>query len=94
VSATRPTAGVRFAVERVEEEADGGAFVYRGFVHAPDGDLALEVRVERPSGVTRATVEGADAKLEAQAAALVRAATKSALSEGVAPPRKIVRWRG
>jgi len=29
-----------------------------------------------------------------QAAALVRAATKTAVAEGTAPPRKIVRWRG
>ncbi len=93
MSATRPTAGVRVVVERAEDDGEA-AFLYRGFVHLPDRDHALEVRLERPGGAATAKVEGGDAKLEAQAAALVRAATKSAIAEGAAPPRKIVRWRG
>jgi hypothetical protein len=93
VSDPKLTAGARFEVTRVVDEASGGV-VYRGFVHLPEGDRALEVRLDAATGAASAEVEGGDEKLASQAAALVRAATKSALAEGAAPPRKIVRWRG
>lgn len=40
----RPTAGVRYAIERAGEEE--ATTVYRGFAHLPDKDLPLEVRVD------------------------------------------------
>ena len=96
----RPSAGARYSVEKAEERED--AVIYRGFVHLPDRDLPLEVRIELPGGATRAAIgegqgsaEGPGrADMEKAAAALVRAATKSALASGSALPRKIVRWRG
>jgi hypothetical protein len=90
---TRPTHGVRFAVERAEGAE--GALVYRGHAHLPDADLGLEVRLEAGGGKATATIGDAGersaalvAALELAAARLVRSAAK-----GEAPPRKIVRWR-
>ena len=88
----RPSAGVRFVVERGDEPRDG-AWRYTGFAHVPDGDLPLEITVTVPSGATTARVDGRP-DLDAPAAALVRAATKSAVAAGTAPPRRVVRWRG
>ena len=92
----RPDFGVRYSVERVG--ADAQAVTYRGHAHLPSASIALEVRVALPNGATEARVLGegvADAaELQRAAAALVRAATKSAVASGRALPRKIVRWRG
>jgi hypothetical protein len=88
----RPSAGVRFVLERGDQPRDG-AWRYAGFAHVPGGDLPAEVAVSVPSGATTARVEGR-ADLEPAAAALVRAATKSAVAAGGTPPRKVVRWRG
>jgi len=89
----RPAHGARFAVERAEESP---AFViYRGFVHLPEHDWPLELRIELPSGAITASIdEAAPSGLDKTAAALVRAATKAAVSAGNSLPRKIVRWRG
>ena len=92
MSGDQPATGARFVLTRCEVE-DAAAIIYRGHVHLPAAMLPLEVRVELPGGATRATLEGGTRELESQAGALVRAATKSAVADGVAPPRKIVRWR-
>jgi hypothetical protein len=89
----RPSAGVRYALEKAEETSE--AVRYRGFVHLPDADLPLEVRVDLPGGATHAEVgPGGTAEMEKAAAALVRAATKALVAAGGPLPRKIVRWRG
>jgi hypothetical protein len=90
--AGRPTEGARYVVERAE--ADATRVIYRGTAHLPDADLPLEVTVALPSGATSASLPGAPPELEKAAAALIRAATKSAVASGAALPRKIVRWRG
>lgn len=88
-ASARPSAGARYVLEKAEEGPL--AVIYRGFVHLPDADVPMEVRVELPGGATSARAAGAEAAaLEKTAAALVRAATKG----GGALPRKIVRWRG
>jgi len=88
----RPATGARYVLERTSEQPD--CVVYRGFVHLPDADLALEVTVQVPGGATRAVLKGGPAELERVASALVRSATKSAVHAGRPLPRKIVRWRG
>ncbi len=87
---------MRFVLEREGEGAASGegAVIYRGFAHTKDADHPLEVTVELPSGATRAKLEGGAVEMEKVAAALVRAATKSAVTGGGSLPRKIVRWRG
>jgi hypothetical protein len=105
-SQKRPTAGVRYALERADD--DGAATIYRGFAHVPDADLPIEVRVEQPSGEpgvvdrssVRASIDAAAAEgghdvpgLEKAAAALVKAAARAARDAGRPLPRRIVRWR-
>jgi hypothetical protein len=98
----RPTAGVRYAIERAGEE--GSATEYRGFAHLPDADLAVVVRVVVPEDgpEVRANVtakiersgEGRDAaELEKGIVALVKAAVRGARDAGRPLPRRIVRWR-
>lgn len=94
---TRPTAGVRYVVDRVEAEA---GVVYRGFAHLPSADVPLEVRIAA-DGSTTASLEASEElsaeskrEMEKEAAALVRSATKGALTSGALPPRRIARWRG
>jgi hypothetical protein len=92
----RPAFGARYAVDRVDGEP-GADVLYRGFVHLPDADLPLVVRVGE-AGAT-AVVEApsapppARAELERAAASLVRAAVRAPLAEARTPPRRIVRWR-
>jgi hypothetical protein len=89
----RPASGARYIATR--EEIGEGSVVYRGLVRLPDADLPLEITVALPSGATRAVVQGdGAAEHEKTAAALVRAATKSAVAAGEELPRKIERWRG
>jgi hypothetical protein len=88
----RPASGARYIAER--GEMGQGSVVYRGLVRLPDADLPLEVTVTLPSGATRAVVEGGAPEHEKIAAALIRAATKSAVAAGEELPRKIERWRG
>ncbi len=88
----RPVSGARYIVERAE--SGEGSVVYRGLVRLPDADLPLEITVTLPSGATRALVQGSAAEHEKTAAALIRAATKSAVASGEELPRKIERWRG
>lgn len=96
----RPSAGVRYALTRVEA---GEGVVYRGFAHLQGADAPLEVRIAT-SGAAEARVEatalpeGAQAahtvaEIEREAAALVKAAVKSASAAGRPPPRKVTRWR-
>ncbi len=88
----RPASGARYIAELAERGE--GTIVYRGLVRLPDADLALEVTITLPGGATRAVVEGGAPEHEKTAAALLRAATKSAVASGEELPRKIERWRG
>jgi hypothetical protein len=89
----RPVSGARYIVERAEVSEE--RVVYRGLVRLPDADLPLEVTVALPGGATRAAVQAGDAvEHEKTAAALIRAATKSAVAAKEELPRKIERWRG
>jgi hypothetical protein len=102
-SQKRPTAGVRYALERSDE--DSTTTIYRGFAHVPDADLPLEVRVSRPaeSSADRAVVQAKvevpgeprdSTAIEKEAAALVKAASRAARDANRPLPRRIVRWRG
>lgn len=89
----RPAAGTRYILDHVGDEA--GAALYRGHAHRPDASLPLQARVALSDGRVQASVSGLDdaterERLEREAAALVRAATKGR----DAMPRRIVRWRG
>lgn len=97
----RPTAGIRYAVERTG--LDGTTVIYSGFAHLPDADVPLLVRVEDDEAAGRTNViakvdgatEGADGvAIERAAAALIKAAARGARDAGRALPRRIVRWRG
>ena len=88
----RPAGGARYIAELAE--SGEGTVVYRGLVRLPDADLTLVATITLPGGATRATVEGGAAEHEKTAAALIRAATKSAVASGAELPRKIERWRG
>lgn len=88
----RPVSGARYIVERAEVGEE--SVVYRGLVRLPGADLPLEVTVALPGGATRAVVQGDAAEHEKTAAALIRAATKSAVAAKEELPRKIERWRG
>ena len=100
---TRPATGVRYVLERVDGEGKseaGGGALYRGFAHLPGADVPMEVRVQA-GGAVEASVDVAAlpeggpeaAELVREAAALLKAAVKPALSAGRTPQRKVVRWR-
>jgi hypothetical protein len=98
----RPSAGARYALERAGAD-DAQDLVYRGFVHLPGGDVAVEVRLARSGeGSARASVDAAAipeggpsaADLERAAAALVKTAVKAAGAAERPPPRRLTRWRG
>lgn len=101
-SQKRPTAGVRYAVERSGDE--GKVVTYNGFAHLPDADVPLVVRVEQSDdadGRTNVVAKVEDAAgvadgaaLERAAAALIKAAARGAKDAGRSLPRRIVRWRG
>lgn len=98
-SNARPSAGVRFVLERKSVEPE--LVTYEGFAHLPDADVPLVVRIALPGGAVSATGSAAASVDDARAAALakavtplVRAATKAQAAAGQALPRKIVRWRG
>jgi hypothetical protein len=89
----RPDSGVRYMLEHAGEES--GVAHYRGHAHRPKDSLRLEVRVSLADGRVEATLSDLDdaaerQRLEREAAALVRAATKGLETL----PRRIVRWRG
>ncbi len=54
----RPTAGVRYAIERSKEPSgeDATTTIYRGFAHLPDRDWPLEVRVDEARSSVTATL--------------------------------------
>lgn len=92
--AGHPEHGVR--IELVLEEREGARATYQGFAFTHEARHVLVVVAELEGA--RATLAGDDkpanaAAIEKAAAALVRAATRAELEEGVAVPRKIVRWR-
>lgn len=97
----RPDRGVRYVLDRVPGEGES-SFHYRGRIEGDEGGWPLEVEVttgaETPDGlgvtalVRQAPAERAAAH-EKLAAAMVRAAVRRALKEGLSPPRRIQRWR-
>lgn len=100
-SQKRPTTGVRYAVER--SDVDGAVVIYNGFAHLPGADVPLIVRVEHDDVEGRANVVAKvddvsgvfdGPAIERAAAALIKAAARSARDAGRALPRRIVRWRG
>lgn len=89
----RPAAGTRYILDHAGEQAD--AALYQGYAHRPDASLPLQARVSLTDGRVQATLSGLDdaaerERLEREASALVRAATKGHETM----PRRIVRWRG
>lgn len=89
-----PSHGVRF--ELVLRHAEAGGALYEGLARTTGAELALRVSAERAGA--RAELTGAERPanaeaLEKLAAALVRAATRVELEEGLPVPHKIVRWR-
>jgi hypothetical protein len=97
IIATFPASGFRLSLERNLTNADDAspalgpaAFTYRGDLHFAD-------RVEPASctvfadGTVR--VDVAPEELHEKVRLLVRAAIKGPLREGLAPPRRIQRWR-
>ena len=89
---SRPSAGVRYVVERAEQTETRAR--YQGFAHLPDRDLPLSVEIDLSTFASKASLSGGPPELEKAAAALVRSATRAAVAASSALPRKIVRWRG
>ncbi|WP_044249010.1 hypothetical protein [Chondromyces apiculatus] len=96
---TRPSSGVRYAVEHAEG-AQGEDILYRGFAYLPAAALPLEVRVGASGAAVaqldaRTMPEGAGdvAEMQREAAALLKMAVKAAGVAGRPPPRRVVRWR-
>ena len=82
----RPESGVRIAIERPHGE--GPPWRYEGFVHTPEASANVVVVVSESGEVT---VDGPEAE---KVRLIVRTAFKQAKSDGEAPARRIVRWRG
>jgi hypothetical protein len=97
VSGERPKKGVRYALDR--GELSDAHVRYEGFVHLPDADVPVSVRVDLPALEVRWEIApgSGDAerikRLGTMAGALVRAAVRSATAASIPPPRRIVRWR-
>ncbi|MEQ9324856.1 MAG: hypothetical protein RIF41_37160 [Polyangiaceae bacterium] len=105
----RPDRGVRYVLDRErgddpsdDEVGQGARFRYRGRIEGDDAGWPLEVEVttgaSTPDGLrVNAVVSGAPEETvtahEKMAAAMVRAAVRRALKEGLRPPRRIQRWR-
>ena len=99
-----PGHGARFELTLAPSTA---SVVYRGHARFPGYSVPLEIEVTAAAASTRCSppepegVDGAAPHLDAgeldavakTASALVRATTKSPMTEGRPPPRKIVRWR-
>lgn len=83
--------GLKLTILR-DEDAAGPPFVYEGDVIVRETRFAVVARVDASAADVRLP-EGIDEKAARLTRALVRAATKAALTSGEAPPRKIVRWR-
>lgn len=101
----RPDRGVRYVLDRDDAsdgEGQGARFCYRGRIEGDGAGWSLEVEVvtgaSTPDGLSvTAAVSGAPEQSvsghQKLAAAMVRAAVRRALKEGLSPPRRIQRWR-
>jgi hypothetical protein len=90
-----PETGVRIELER-HDGASPPALVYGGVASTPGARHALTVTVGDGGSIDvalPADVGAAHPELAEQVRLLVRTAMKHAASEGVPPPRRIVRWR-
>jgi len=91
----RPDHGLRLVLVR---RGDRSPFHYEGHVYVSAASIPVRVEVSASATVVQANAPGLEAdvvaRLEHMVSALVRAATRAELGAGVAPPRKIVRWRG
>ena len=91
----RPDHGLRLVIMR---RGDRPPFHYEGHVHLSAASVPVRVEVSPSETVVHADAPGLEAdvvaRLEHTVSALVRAATRTELNAGAAPPRKIVRWRG
>lgn len=89
----QPEHGVRF--ELICEDSPGADAVYRGHAHTAQGSIPVVVQAHRAGASAEVSCDDAALAqaLASAARALVRAATRSELEAGHAPPRKIVRWR-
>lgn len=99
VAGRRPESGVRIELER--PRGDTPPFRYAGAVHLPDASHDVRVVVEEDGRVEVSLAPGpvgADAAvppdLSEKVRLIVRTVTKQAKADEVAPPLRIVRWRG
>lgn len=97
VAGERPESGVRIVLERARGEAP--PFPYTGQAHVPSASYALRAVVAE-DGQVEVTLDAAPgdaeppADLAEKVRLIVRTVAKQAKSDGVAPPLRIVRWRG
>ena len=87
----RPESGVRIDVER--QVRGGPPWQYVGQVATPDASFALEATLAEDGSAEVRLPADAPAGLDEKVRLLLRAAFKHAQGEGMAPPRRIVRWR-
>lgn len=92
----RPEQGVRLRLDKKDEPAAVGAsadsLVYEGQISTPDADFAVRIEADPSGNVVVATEAGPE--LAEKARLMVRTVLRHATSEGLAPPRRIQRWRG
>ncbi|MFO0616077.1 MAG: hypothetical protein U0414_26015 [Polyangiaceae bacterium] len=78
------------AGERVPE----GTFLYRGTVALAGASIDLVARVSAADVELTWGSEPADfPRVDKLVRALLRAATRAELAQGIAPPRRVTRWR-
>ena len=94
VAGERPESGVRIALER--PRGDAPPFLYAGAAHLPEASFGLRA-VLTEDGQVEVTLDaapGVPGDLAEKVRLLVRTIAKQAKADGVAPPLRIVRWRG
>lgn len=93
IIATLPASGFRLSLERAAATPPDAAtegYPYRGDLHFAD---RVEPAACTVFGDGTVRVDAAPAELHEKVRLLVRAAVKGPLREGLAPPRRIQRWR-
>lgn len=99
IAGERPETGVRIAIER-DKTLASAPFFYRGAAFLPDATFPLEVTVTATGDVAVAlnsdptTGAAAASDLSEKVRLIVRTVYKQAVANEVAPPWRIVRWRG
>lgn len=92
-----PQRGIRFILQ-LSERADGGSVeappcVYEGAAFTPDVRYVMRILVDGDGNATCGDSAVPD-DIREKARLLVKTMVKHATSEGTAPPRRIMRWRG